>query len=80
MSMHVSDASYTLNLERFDALTAERGWTNDQQRAANIGVSHTTLGRIRRGLIRPGARFIAQATRTLDVPVEQLFAQPKARS
>jgi len=78
--MHVSEASYTLNLQRFDALTAERGWTNDLQRATGIGVSHTTLGRIRRGVIKPGTRFIARATAALGVPVEQLFVRPKGRS
>lgn len=67
------DPGFALKLARFDELTALRGWTTDQQRAAGLGVSHTTLGRIRRGLNKPGARFIGAATTVLDVPVEDLF-------
>ena len=66
---------FALKLDLFDELTAGRGWTTDQQRAAGIGVSHTTLGRIRRGLIKPGTRFISSATTALGVKVEDLFTQ-----
>lgn len=80
MCMHVSEASYTLNVERFDALTERLGCTDDQQKAATIGVSRSTLSRIRRGKIQPGARFIAQATSSLGVSVEYLFGRAQGRS
>lgn len=71
--MDASAAPITLNLQRFDELTAARGWTTDVQRAAGIGVSHTTLSRIRRGQLRPGTRFIAKAVEALGVEYSELF-------
>ncbi|MCY1141346.1 helix-turn-helix transcriptional regulator [Actinoplanes sp. Pm04-4] len=68
---------FVLRLDRFDELTAQKGWMTDQQKAAGVGVSHTTLGRIRRGLSQPGARFIANTTNALGVAVEDLFTQPE---
>jgi transcriptional regulator with XRE-family HTH domain len=78
LSVHEHDLGFALNLARFDELTGNRGWKTDQQRAAGIGVSHTTLGRIRRGLTKPGTRFIASATSTLNTSVEDLFGPTKA--
>ena len=79
--LHVQshEHGFALRLDRFEELTANRGWTTDQQRAAGLGVSHTTLGRIRRGKTRPGARFIASATAVLGVQVEDLFTPTEAR-
>ncbi|BAL85497.1 hypothetical protein AMIS_2770 [Actinoplanes missouriensis 431] len=76
--MHEHDLGFALNLARFDELTGHRGWKTDQQRAAGIGVSHTTLGRIRRGHIKPGTRFIAAATTALNTNVEYLFERNEA--
>ncbi|MBG0560695.1 helix-turn-helix domain-containing protein [Actinoplanes aureus] len=77
MPSHEHDG-FALRLERFDELTANKGWKTDQQRAAGLGISHTTLGRIRRGITKPGTRFIASATTALDVSVEDLFTPTEA--
>lgn len=64
---------YRLDFDKFDELTEQRGWLNDSQRARGIGVSHTTIGRLRRGKLRPGLHFIGQATKELGVEIEELF-------
>lgn len=64
---------YRLNFEKFELLTKARGWTNDYQRAHGIGVSHTTIGRLRRGELNPGLHFIGIATSALGVDIDDLF-------
>lgn len=71
MSKHA--LRYRLNIEKFELLTKVKGWTNDLQRAQGIGVSHTTIGRLRRNEINPGLRFIGQATAALGVDIDDLF-------
>lgn len=66
----------TVNWELFDQLTAGKGWLNDHQRAAGIGVSHSTLSRLRGGQMKPGAVFIAKTMDALSrfgVHVHELF-------
>ena len=79
MHVHEHDG-FTLKLARFDELTKARGWTTDQQRAAGLNVSHTTVGRIRRRLIKPGTKFIANATTVLQTTVEDLFDREEVAS
>lgn len=68
-----------LRLDVFDRLTRERGWTNDLARARALGVSHTTVGRLRPdpgcadSPKSPGGRFIGAALRALDVEFDVLF-------
>jgi transcriptional regulator with XRE-family HTH domain len=64
---------YRLNFAKFELLTKARGWTNDLQRARGIGVSHSTIGRLRRGDMKPGLYFIGRATAALGVDIEDLF-------
>lgn len=60
----------TFNEVLFDQLTELKGWTTDVQRAAGIGVSHTTIGRIRGGLTKPGQVFITKTMAALaDLPM-----------
>jgi hypothetical protein len=66
----------TVNWELFDQLTAGKGWLNDHQRAAGIGVSHSTLSRLRGGQMKPGALVIAktmQALSGLGAHVHEIF-------
>lgn len=67
--------SYRLNIDRFEQLTDARGWTTDIKRARGIGVSHTTISRIRSGEYAPGLRFIGLATAKLDVDIDDLFVR-----
>lgn len=70
---------YRLRLDRFDEHTARRGWTSDAQRAKGIGVSHTTIGRIRRGQMSPGLHFIGRVTAALGVDVAEVFEEIRPR-
>jgi hypothetical protein len=47
-----------LRLAEFDALTIERGWKEDKDRAAGLGISQSLMSRIRSGEVNPGAKFI----------------------
>lgn len=47
-----------LRLDEFDAMTTERGWKNDKERAAGLGVSQSLISRIRSGEANPGARLV----------------------
>jgi len=77
---------YRLRIDEFDRLTAARGWSTDTLRAEAIGVSKSTIHRLRRGAQKatdpdgsqPGARFIDLATAALGVPVEFLFEREEA--
>ncbi|MGC5019054.1 hypothetical protein [Micromonospora sp. DT47] len=64
---------YRLRTDRFDELTTAKGWRDDLQRATNIGVSHSTISRIRARKMRPGLRFIGLATAALGVHIDELF-------
>lgn len=47
-----------LRLAEFDALTIERGWKEDKDKASNLGISASLMSRIRSGEVNPGAKFI----------------------
>lgn len=51
-------ATLRLRLKEFDDLTSKRGWSTDQDRAAGLKVSPSTISRIRSGEQRPGGRFV----------------------
>ncbi|MEU8264945.1 helix-turn-helix transcriptional regulator [Micromonospora sp. NPDC048999] len=68
-----SAGAVALRVEEFDRITERMGYSNDAERAKAIGVSHTTISRLRSGKIRPGGRFIAATLATLGVPFETVF-------
>jgi transcriptional regulator with XRE-family HTH domain len=52
-------ATVALRLDEFDAMTTERGWATDKERADGLGVSQSTISKLRSGTANPGATFIA---------------------
>jgi hypothetical protein len=62
----------------FDELCTARGWVNEHQRALNLGVSHTTLRRLRVDGGNPGGKLIAAALNTFGVTFEYLFERRSA--
>lgn len=62
-----------LNVQEFDRLTGLRGWTTDVQRAASMGMTSSTISRIRSGENRPSSAFIDAALRVLGVEYSALF-------
>lgn len=82
---HVSERTPTkaagavaLRVEEFDRITRRMGYSNDAERAKAIGVSHTTISRLRSGKLRPGGRFIAATLCALNVPFEDVFERKAA--
>jgi hypothetical protein len=61
-----------LKVEAFDRITGDRGLKSDNAKAKHLGVSHTTIGRLRAGGAA-GGRFIALALDRLAVPFESIF-------
>lgn len=61
-----------IKAERLAAAFAARGWENDFQAAQDLGVAHTTIGRLRAGG-RPGERLIAAVLGHLGLTFEELF-------
>lgn len=57
-------ATVKLRLDEFDRLTRERGWKDDARRAEGLGVSASTISRIRSGDSNPGARFVDRCLAT----------------
>lgn len=47
-----------LRITEFDALTDERGWKEDKDKASGLGISPSLMSRIRSGEVNPGAKFI----------------------
>lgn len=47
-----------LRISEFDALTTERGWKEDKEKASALGISQSLMSRIRSGEVNPGAKFI----------------------
>jgi transcriptional regulator with XRE-family HTH domain len=67
-----------LRVEEFDRITRRMGYSNDAERAKAIGVSHTTISRLRSGKLRPGGRFIAATLAALNVRFEDIFERRAA--
>lgn len=67
-----------LRVGEFDRLTAAKGWGTDLAVARELGVSHTTVGRLRSGGQQPGGKFIAAALDKLNVPFDALFERRAA--
>lgn len=59
--MHSTSTASVIRLrnDRFDERAQELGLASNVACAEYIGVDHSTLGRIRRGEVLPGEKFIA---------------------
>lgn len=80
MSAQTSEATvtrrspkYRLRVEEFDRLTIAKGWYTDVARARAIGVSHTTVGRMRKPNATAGDPFIRATLAKLEVEFDTLF-------
>jgi transcriptional regulator with XRE-family HTH domain len=64
-----------LRVGEFDRLTRAKGWYTDLAVAQVLGVSHTTVGRLRNieDPSQPSGRFIAAALDKLNVPFDAIF-------
>ncbi|MBC9001316.1 helix-turn-helix domain-containing protein [Micromonospora aurantiaca (nom. illeg.)] len=67
-----------LRVAEFDRITEKLGLSNDTERAKAIGVSHTTISRLRSGKLRPGGKFIALTLTALNVRFEDVFERRAA--
>lgn len=67
-----------LRVSEFDRLTAAKGWGTDLAVARELGVSHTTVGRLRGGGQQPSSKFIAAALDKLNVSFDALFERRSA--
>lgn len=67
-----------LRVTEFDRLTRAKGWPTDLAVARALGVSHTTVGRLRTGGQQPSSKFIAAALDKLGVPFDALFERRAA--
>lgn len=63
---------WELDLDVFDWIMNEKGFTNDIQRAEAIGVNHSTLSKIRSGAVRPGIKFVF-GTASIGIPFAVIF-------
>lgn len=72
-------ASLRLRIKEFDDLTTKRGWSTDQDRAAGLKVSASTISRIRSGEQRPGGRFVDACVRVFGaLAYDRLFERAAA--
>jgi hypothetical protein len=63
-----------LRLDLFDRVAIGRGWKSDTDKARGIGVDPSVFGRVRRGEVAPGVRFIACVLHALpEWPFNELF-------
>lgn len=53
-------ARIALDLRRYEQFADAAGWTTQADEAQALGVSESTVNRIRNGAIAPGERFIAR--------------------
>lgn len=67
-----------MRFEVFDALCNARGLDQDLKRARALGISHTTLSRIRSGHRSAGGKVIRRAIELLGVPYAALFEERSA--
>jgi len=67
-------APIRMRLDLFDRIAGDRGWRNDTDKAKGIGVDPSVLGRVRRGEVAPGVRFIAGVLTAMpNWPFNELF-------
>lgn len=67
-------APIRMRLDLFDRIGVGRGWRNDTDKARGIGVDPSVFGRVRRGEVAPGVRFIAGVLHALpEWPFHELF-------
>ena len=67
-----------MRFEVFDALCNARGLDQDLKRARALGISHTTLSRLRSGHTSAGGKVIRRAIELLGVPYAALFEERAA--
>jgi len=72
--------SIRIRLDEFDRLTSALGWTNDASRARNIGISPSTLTRLRAGEQHASAQLIHLVLTALQAPYASLFEGDNARA
>lgn len=63
---------WELDLDVFDWIMNEKGFTTDLQRAEAIGMNHSSLSKIRSGTLQPGRKFIF-GTASIGIPFEVIF-------
>lgn len=74
-------APIRLRLDLFDRVAIGRGWKTDTDKARGIGVDPSVFGRVRRGDVAPGVRFIAGVLTALpEWPFHELFVVDIATS
>lgn len=56
----MADGEPQFDLELFDRITANLGYTTDAQRQRALGLSHGVMNKIRSGKTQPGRKFIAR--------------------
>jgi hypothetical protein len=63
-----------MRLDLFDRIASDRGWKNDTDKARGIGVDPSVFGRVRRGEVAPGVRFVACVLNAMPAwPFNELF-------
>lgn len=72
--MSDTTGSLRFRVDQFDRLMTPLGITSTTDQATFLGLSKATVSKVRRGVQRPGNRFIRRVRAALpDVPFEQLF-------
>jgi DNA-binding XRE family transcriptional regulator len=66
-----------LDDEVFVRLTSEKGWDTDVKRAEAIGVTPTTVYRLRKGLNSPSSQLMYELPELLGVRTRVLFYREK---
>lgn len=70
----MSARTVKIRLAEFDALTVQRGWRTDKERAQGLGVSQSQISRIRSGESNPGAMFVDRCLEVFGpLAYERLF-------
>lgn len=52
-----------LDLERYETLAAERGWTTHEEHARGLQLSMATVSRLRAGIQPPGSKVVSEILR-----------------
>jgi transcriptional regulator with XRE-family HTH domain len=72
-------ATVALRLDEFDAMTTERGWATDKERAEGLGLSQSTISKVRSGTASPGVAFIDACVKAFGpLAYERLFTRDSA--
>lgn len=63
---------WELDIEVFDRIMNDLGFTTDISRAEAIGMDHSSMSKIRSGAFRPGRKFIL-GTASIGIPFAAIF-------